>query len=62
MEEIIKLIQEKAKERLVSQKTDFCVYDVWGSNVDDAFWGGVDEGERFFAKALLKKLEDNNLI
>lgn len=39
-----------------SQNMDFCVVDYSSSNVDDAYYGGVDDGETQLAREVLTAL------
>lgn len=36
-----------------TQMDDFCVYDYSGSNVDDAYAGGIQDGETQLARQVL---------
>lgn len=39
-----------------SQDENFCVFDCSGSNVDDAYEGGVRDGETLLAREVLKAM------
>jgi hypothetical protein len=45
-----------AKQKTISLNDDFCAVDYAGSNVDDAFEMGVEEGETFLAREILHAL------
>ena len=57
-------ITEVLKEKLIklargsvsSDDEDFCVYDQFGGNIDDAYYGGRDEGEVILAQEILDEL------
>ena len=40
---------------------DFCVDDIAGGNVDDAFWKGASHGEGELAARIIKSYEANKV-
>lgn len=43
--ELIQRLQFLASRPVASDYDDFVAYDTWGGNIDDAYYGGVDDGE-----------------
>lgn len=54
-EALKKMLEDLAKVKLLHDNEDFCVFDFSGSNVDDAYWAGVNAGETELARRLLKE-------
>lgn len=56
MEELKAYLEKIAANELISENNDdFCLVDYVGSNVDDAYYMGVDSGEVLMARELLEK-------
>lgn len=53
-------IQELADE-YEELSEDFCVEDIAGGNVDDAFWKGTSHGEGELAARVIKSHEANKV-
>lgn len=52
----LKLYLERLSKKIArSDNEDFCVIDASGSNFDDAYEIGIDDGKIFFARELLGK-------
>jgi hypothetical protein len=58
LEELETFIKLKSNKKSRSQDEDFNVYDWSGGNIDDAFSLGMDDGEIFFAREILKKIQE----
>lgn len=57
-EKIAKLkskLEKLATRKCWAENEDFCAYDYSGGNFDDAYSGGVDDGEAFLAKEILEE-------
>lgn len=57
---IEKLKDIAQREAWVDNK-EFSVFDFCGGNFDDAYSGGVDDGEILLAREVLKEIGENNL-
>lgn len=54
MSKIIDEIRKAAAQEISADEDDFMVYDYTGGNIDDAYSIGLDHGEVYFARQLLK--------
>lgn len=51
----------KRKPDIALDEADFMVNNIYGGNIDDAFWGGVEYGSRRLATELKAILEENTM-
>lgn len=51
-----KMLEELAARKCWSDSEEFDPYSSSGGNFDDAYYGGVSDGEAFLARELLKML------
>jgi len=58
MEKIKEKLVNLAKKQTHMSNPDFCSYDACGGNFDDAFEMGMNDGEIYLARRLLKDLFD----
>lgn len=59
-EQIIKKLQELAKEETWTDVDDFSPYEMSGGNYDDAYFAGVSDGKTILAQEILNKLGLNH--
>lgn len=57
MKEIIDFIRERAERPARNDNKDFMAYDYAGGNIDDAYSYGMEDGEVWFAREILKKFD-----
>lgn len=57
MNELVEYLKRIASREANSDDGGFCVDDIAGGNVDDAFWAGKEEGETLLARYLLTLCE-----
>lgn len=60
MSKIIDEIRKIAAQDISADEDDFMVDDYAGGNIDDAYRIGVDHGEVYFARQLLKLIESES--
>lgn len=53
VQKLLKMILDKAQEDIADEDEDFCPYDRYGGNMDDAYYGGQRDGEAVFARELV---------
>ena len=56
-QELKEMLQKMAKLRVWSDDPDFMVDDYAAGSIDDAYYGGVSDGEVCLARHILKELE-----
>lgn len=55
---LIKKIKETASKKAKIDREDFEPDDCAAGNIDDAYYGGSEDGEILFARELLSLIED----
>lgn len=55
MEELKKFLEEIAKDDPRCEQEGFNPYDDFGGNMDDSFYGGMEDGRIYLAKAILEE-------
>lgn len=53
------LIKEEIEESPYYKNADFSPYDHFGGNMDDAYWGGVEDGRIQLAEELMELINNN---
>ena len=59
MKELIEKLEKFAKRECWGDDEDFCAMDYCGGNFDDAYSGGVDDGETYLARVVLGVLKED---
>lgn len=55
-----KLLEELAKKKAWSDNEDLLVNDYAGGNIDDAYEGGINDGEILLARQILEEEEQQS--
>lgn len=49
-------LRDLASEKTAYEKEDFNPNDNFGGNMDDAYWGGIDDGKILLAREIIESL------
>ena len=60
MDELKTKLEKLARRKCWADDEDFMIDDYAGGNIDDAYYGGCDDGEAFLAREVLEYLKENN--
>ena len=61
LNDLIEKLKLMANKKALYDKEDFMVDDYAGNNVDDAYWLGVDDGEIYHARRMLRYLVEHKV-
>lgn len=60
IDQIRKLVEELSKEKLCTEYEDYCSYDFFGGNFDDAYSSGREDGRVVLAREILAILKEKS--
>ena len=61
LNELVEILKPIANKEALADNDDFMVDDYAGGNIDDAYYHGVDDGEIYHARRMLRYLVEHKV-